>query len=241
MPSVNHSLILIEGKSATGKSAALRNLVDPPGVMMLNCEAGKELPFKANFGGGTIVNTDKVYAAFVAAEKDPKVHTIIIDSITFLMDMYETTRVIPSPDGRKAWGAYAQYFKKLMMKYVAESSKNVIIIGHTSDIYNDKEMVTETRVKVKGSLMTLGIEAFFCNVIAAKRMPVKSLEDYTNPLLVITPEEEILGFKYVFQTQLTKDTINESIRGPMGLWNRDYTFIDNDIQKVLDHLHAYYK
>jgi hypothetical protein len=44
----------------------------------------------------------------------------------------------------------------------------------------------------------------------------------------------------VFQTKLTKDTVNERIRSPMGLFNTSETFMDNDVQKLLNHLHAYY-
>ena len=35
---VNDNLILISGPSATGKSASLRNLRDPEGVLYANCE-----------------------------------------------------------------------------------------------------------------------------------------------------------------------------------------------------------
>ena len=71
-------------------------------------------------------------------------------------------------------------------------------------------------------------------------MKIKDLKEYQNDLLVITPEEEALGFKYVFQTKLTKETVNERLRGPMGLWDTKETFIDNDMQKVFDRLHEYY-
>lgn len=37
---VNDQLVLLVGKSATGKSASLMNLRDPEGVLYLNCEAG---------------------------------------------------------------------------------------------------------------------------------------------------------------------------------------------------------
>ena len=99
----------------------------------------------------------------------------------------------------------------------------------------------ETMVKVKGSLMNQGIEAYFCNVIAAKKVPLKKLDSYPNTMLTVTPEEEALGFKYVYQTKLTKETVNERIRGPLGLWKTTETFIDNDAQVLLDHLHQYYK
>ena len=235
----NQHIILICGKSATGKTASLRNLRDPEQVMYLNAEANKSLPFPAKFKQLTITDPLQVYQAFVEAETR-KVHTIVIDSLSFLLDMYESVYVIPATDGRKAWGSFQQYFKSLMQQYVAKSSKNVIFLAHTSDELNEKEFVIESFVKVKGALKNQGVEAYFNQVIATKKVSTNILKGYTNPLLNITPEEEALGFKYVFQCKLTKETINERIRSPMGLWNTDHTFIDNDAQAVIDKVNAYY-
>jgi hypothetical protein len=127
-----------------------------------------------------------------------------------------------------------------MQQYVAKSSKNVVFLAHTSETMNDSEMVLETKVPVKGSLKNNGIESFFSLVIAAKRVALKTLKDYKNDLLIITPQEEALGFKYVYQTQVTKETVHERLRGPMGLFSHQETFIDNNLQLVLDRLHQYY-
>ena len=88
--------------------------------------------------------------------------------------------------------------------------------------------------------MNTGVESFFTNVIATKKMAVSKLKD-TNPLLTITEEEEMLGYKYVYQTRLTKETVNERIRSPMGMWTKEETYIDNNVQHVIDKLRAYYK
>lgn len=138
------------------------------------------------------------------------------------------------------WGDFAQYFKNLMQQYVAKSSKNVVFLAHTLETMNESEMIMETKVPVKGSLKNNGIESFYSIVIAAKRVPLKALKDYKNELLVITPHEEMLGFKYVYQTQVTKDTVHERLRGPMGLFTQQETFIDNNLQLVLNRLHQYY-
>lgn len=236
---MNQKIVLVAGKSAAGKSASLRNLKNPEGVMYLGCEANKELPFANKFMGLTVTDPYQIYQAFEEAE-NLNVHTIVIDTVTFLMDMYESIYVLPSTDGRKAWGDYAQYFKKLMQYHVAGSTKNVFILAHTSDVYNEKELVIETKVKVKGSLMNQGIESYFNTVIAAKKMGITDLREQKNGLLHITDEEEAMGLKYVFQTKLTKDTVNERIRGPMGLWAANETFIDNDLQEVTDRLQSYY-
>jgi len=98
----------------------------------------------------------------------------------------------------------------------------------------------ETKVPVKGSLKNNGIESYFTIVLASKKVPLKTLREYGSPLLTITPEEEALGYKYVFQTKLTKETVHERLRGPLGLWDTKETFIDNNMQLVLNRLHEYY-
>jgi hypothetical protein len=236
----NDHLVLIGGKSAAGKSASLMKLENPEGVLYLNCEAGKKLPFRSKFIEKTVTDPLQIEEAFIWAETQPHVHTIVIDSLTYLMDMYESVYVLTSSNTMKAWSDFAQYFKRIMQQHVAGSSKNVVFTAHTMDILNESEMVMETKVPVKGSLKNNGIESYFSCVLAAKKMKLKDLEQYKNDLLVITPQEEALGYKYVFQTQLTRDTVNERIRGPMGLWTPEETFIDNDVHKVMTRLREYY-
>jgi len=240
MTSQNDHLVLIAGKSAAGKSASLMGMRDPEGVMYLNCENNKKLPFKSKFKEFTITDPYQVYEAFTKAEDMPEIHTIVIDTATYLMDMFETVHVITSPNTMKAWGDYAQFFKKLMSQYVAKSTKNVVFLAHTMDILNESEMAMETLVKVKGSLMNQGIESFFSTVLSAKKVQLSKLSNYSNGLLTITDEEEALGFKYVFQTKLTKDTVNERMRSSLGMWSIQETYIDNSVQHVIDRLRDYY-
>lgn len=236
----NDHLVLLCGKSATGKSASLMALDKPEGVMYLNCEAGKKLPFRAKFKQFVITDPLQINEAFDAAEGMADVHTIVVDSLTYLLDMYESSYVLNSANGMQAWGQFAQYFKVLMQQYVARSTKNVIFIAHTADTLNEGEMIMETKVPVKGSLKNNGIESYFTIVIASKKVPLKTLKDYSSEFLNITPEEEALGFKYVFQTKITKESINERLRGPLGLFDTKETYIDNNLQLVLNRLHEYY-
>lgn len=237
----NDHLLLVVGKSTTGKSMSLNGLDNPEGVMYLNCENGKRLPFRSKFKEYTITDPLQVYEAFTAAEGMPHIHTIIVDSLTYLMDMYESVYVLTSTNTMKSWGDYAQFFKNLMQQYVAKSSKKVIFIAHTRDSYNESEMVRETSVPVKGSLQSNGIESYFTCVIAAKKVKVNDLVKYKSDLLNITEEEKMLEYKHVFQTRLTRDTVNERIRNPVGLFSTDETFIDNSVQSVLNRLETYYK
>lgn len=236
----NDNLVMLCGKSATGKSASLMGLEKPEGVMYLNCESGKKLPFKAKFKQFVITDPLQVNEAFEQAENMPEIHTIVVDSLTYLLDMYESIYVLPSANGMKAWGDFSQYFKTLMQSYVAKSTKNVIFTAHTSDTLNEAEMLMETKVPVKGSLKNNGIESYFSVIIASKKVNLKALKDYGSALLTITPEEEALGFKYIFQTKITKETVNERLRGPLGMFSTKETFIDNNMQLVMNQLKDYY-
>lgn len=240
----NDNLICVVGESATGKSVSLRDLENPSGVLYLNCESGKKLPFKSKFIEKIITDPYQVYEAFDWAETDAAikkgVHTIVIDTQTYLMDMFESLYIINSANGQAAWGMYAQFFQNLMQQYVAKSRCNVIFLAHAVAIHNEAEMQIIRQIPVKGSLKGKGIESFFSQVIATKKMEIKKLKDYANPLLIITPQEEALGYKHVFQTQLTKETVHDRLRGPMGMWDVTETYIDNNIQFVINRLHEYY-
>ncbi len=237
---MNNNLVLLCGKSATGKSASLQMLKDPEGVMYLNCENNKKLPFRSKFKEFTITDPTDVPDAIDSVQDNDNVHTIVIDSLTYLMDMFESTKVLTSTNTMKAWGQYAQFMKNMMAQNVANSNKNIIFIAHTSDIFNESEMVNETMVKVKGSLMNTGVESYFSTVIGCKKVPLKNLEAYKSDLLSYNDEEKLLEYKYVYQTKLTKDTVNERIRSPMRMWDTQETFIDNNLQHILDRLHEYY-
>lgn len=233
-------LVLISGESTTGKSASLKDLENPEGVMYLCTEAGKKLPFKNSFKKATITDPMQVFGYFDKAESMKEIHTIVIDSLTYLMDQFESIYVIGSANTMSGWQDYQQYFKKLLQQKVASSTKSVAFTAHTQAILNESAMVMESKVPIKGALKANGVESYFENVISTKKMPLTKLEGYENPLLVITEDEKLLGFKYVYQTRLTKETVQERIRAPMGMWSREETFIDNNLQHVIERLNEYY-
>lgn len=99
---INDNLVLLGGKSAAGKSASLMFLDNPAGVMYLNCESGKKLPFRSRFQELTITDPVQVYQAFDEAEAMPEIHTIVVDSLTFLMEMFESVYVVGSANTMQA-------------------------------------------------------------------------------------------------------------------------------------------
>ena len=241
---VNNQLVLISGESASGKSTSLMNIRDQPDWLYLGCEAGKRLPFRNKFNDIRISDPYQVYEGFDAATGDGELADetkgIIIDTSTYLMDMYESQYVLPSSNGQKAWSDYAQYWKNLLQTKVVLFEKPVIILAHTKTSYDKELLANVTCVPVKGALANNGIESYFSTVVSTKKMTLKDLEPYENDLLTITEDDEILGYKHVFQTRLTKATNHERIRSPMGLFSREETYINNDAQLLLDRLNDFY-
>ena len=237
---INDNLVLICGESKSGKTTSLRNLTPQEGVIYLNCEAGKKPTFASKFRPLTITDPLTIYAVFDDAEKHENIHTIIIDSQTFMMEMFYTVHVANAVDTQKAWGDYAEFFRKLMQYYVAKSTKNVIFTAHTLATFNESEHMMEKKVPVKGALKNMGVESYFSVVVAAKKVPLSMLENYQNAMLTITPDEEIIGVKNVFQTRLTKETVNERLTSPIGMFQINETFVDNDIKLILNRLREYY-
>jgi hypothetical protein len=237
----NDQLVLVVGYSATGKSASLRNIRNQEKWLYLNSEAGKRLPFRNQFQSFRITDPYQVHEAFDHGTSKPEVEGIIVDSLTFLMDMYETQYVIPSTNTMKAWGEFAQFYKVLMQEKVTQFGKPTVFTAHVLDILDEKNMEMKTSVPVKGSLKNNGLEAYFSTVVSAKKVAIKELEKFGSNLLTISDEEKELGFKHVFQTRPTKTTTGERIRSPMGMFSKEQTYVDNDVQGLLDHLKAFYK
>ena len=240
MTDVNNQLVLICGYSATGKSASLRNIRDQQDWVYINSEAGKRLPFKNDFMTLRLDDPETVMAAFDEATNTPSIKGIIVDSLTFLMDMYESQYVLPAANTMKGWSNYNQFFKRLLQEKVVKFGRPVIFTAHVMDTLDEKTMEMRTAVPIKGALKGQGAEAYFSTIVAAKKIPIKDLEEYNSDLLHITEEEKELGFKYVFQTRITAKSTGERIRSPMGLFSRNETYMDNDAQILLDHLNKFY-
>lgn len=239
---INEHLVLISGESGSGKSASLRNIKNQEKWIYNNCEAGKRLPFRNAFKTFKVTDPMEVYDVFEGAIANPdKCDGIIVDTVTFLMEMYESVYVINAANTQQAWGDYFQFFKNLMQDKVVRFSKPTIILGHTKRELDEKAMMWRTQVPVKGSLKNNGIEAYFSTVVSTKKVEITELEKYGSDLLTITDEDRELGYKHVFQTRLTKETVGERIRSPMGMFTKEQTYMDNDAQLLLEHMNRYYQ
>ena len=156
----NDQLILICGASATGKSASLRNIRNQERWLYMGTEAGKRLPFKSKFRSARVDDPYQVIQAFdYAIEHRDDVDGIIVDSLTFLMDQYETNYVLSSNNTMKAWSDFQQFFKLLMQDKVIKFGKPVIFTAHTLKTLNESTGEFEVSVPIKGALKNNGIEA----------------------------------------------------------------------------------
>lgn len=135
---------------------------------------------------------------------------------------------------------YNQFFKEMLQDKVVKCTKPVIFTAHVADQIDDKEMVMKTVVPVKGALKNQSVESYFSLIVSTKVLPLKELEGYENDMLHITEEDKDLGYKFVFQTRKTQKTIGERIRAPMGMFDKAHTYIDNDVNVLLNYLKQYY-
>lgn len=240
MDSEHPKSLLIAGESGAGKSFSLMNLRGQEGVLYLNCEGGKPLPFKNNFKRVTIDDPLEIQDLYQAIIDNPgkRFHTVVIDTASFMMERFEAVHVQGSANTMKAWGDYAAFFKRLMYDYVAKADVYSVFLGHIDAELQEESGQMKYSVPVKGSLKKNGLEAYFTTVVVCKKVKIKDLKP--NKLLTVTDRDEEIGYKHVFQTRTTKQTVGDRIRSPFGLFNDDELYIDNDAQIVIDQLRKYY-
>ena len=238
----NPHSILICGESGAGKSMSLYELRDRTDVLYFNCEGGKPLPFKNKFKNKVINDPEDIidFLEELAEMEDNPFNFVVIDTISFMMDMYETVHVINSANTMKMWGEYGQFFKRLINASTKVESF-FIFLGHLDRVLDEEAGIFRTSVPVKGALQKKGLEAYFTTVINTFKMPMKELAKHPNKLLKITEDDEEVGFKHVFQTRTTKQTVGDRLRSPLGLFEREELYIDNDIAPVIKKMIKYYQ
>jgi predicted ATP-dependent serine protease len=133
--------LLIAGESGAGKSMSLMNFRGQEGVLYLNCESGKPLPFKNKFKRITIDDPLEIFELYQKLIDNPgsRYHTVVIDTVSFMMERYEAVHVHGSANTMKAWGEYGAFFKTLMYDYVAKADVYSVMLGHL-----DGELQEET-------------------------------------------------------------------------------------------------
>lgn len=239
--SQNKNLVMVMGKPNTGKSASLRNMPQES-MVYLNADL-KETPFRDRFMMSVEIADAKDTIEFIRQiEGEESASGAVLDTITFLMQMYERQYVAPfagTKTGQSAWGDYGNFYRELIHE-IKSGTKNYAILAHEDESLNEQAMQMESRVPIKGAVGKVGVEADFTTILRSMQVPITRLKGIENDLLTITPEEEEDGVKYVFQTRITKETAGSKMRSAMGLWGRNELFIDNDLDLVFKRLNKFY-
>lgn len=226
------------GRPNTGKSTSLRNLPQES-MVYLNTDL-KELPFKDRFMANIeVADAYDILQYIPEIEANPDVTGVVLDTVTFLMNMYERQYVINAANTQAAWGNYGNFYRDFIHA-IKSGTKNYAIMAHEDSQLNEQSMAMETRVPIKGAVGKIGVEADFTTILSTKQIPVKKLEQHQNDLLHITDQEREDGVKYVFCTRISKETVGEKMRSALGLWKREELYIDNDLDQVFKRLNEYY-
>ena len=239
--SQNKNIIMIMGKPNTGKTSSLRNL-NQESMIYLNADL-KATPFRDRFMESVEISDANDVLNYIAEiENAESVDGAVLDTVTFLMQMFERQYVAPfagTKTGQSAWGDYGNFYRNFIHA-IKSGSKSYVIMAHEDESLNEQSMMYESRVPIKGAVGKVGVEADFTTILRTMQMPVKKLEGHENDLLHITDEEREDGVKYVFQTRVTKESAGAKMRSAMGLWSRNELYIDNDVAQVFKRLNEFY-
>lgn len=241
--------LLVVGDPGSGKSSSMLHL-DQPSTAYFSFEGNKRLPYRHNFKYIRIKNILDTYSLLQKAIDAPTINTIVFDTISAMMDMYETQVIVNSADTRTAWGDYAQFWRTLVYSYFAQTDKNIICLGHQKIITLDNGTNVK-RVPVKGSLAGSGLEMYFTLITLATKVPISIFAEqnddgslkYENDLLTISEREKGMGTKYVYQTLPTANdqlTAIRSLEQPdRFMWDINETFIDNNVMHYITRTNEY--
>lgn len=234
----NKNLVLVMGRPNMGKTASLRNL-PMEHMAYLNADL-KEVPFRDRFMASVEISDANDILEYIAEiESSPDLTGGVLDTITFLMAMYERQYVTYAANTQSAWGNYGNYYRELIHQIKA-GSKDYAILAHEDVKLNEQSGIMDSSVPIKGAVGKIGVEADFTTILNAMQIPVRKLEGHENDLLTITDAEREDGVKYVFATRITKETAGSKMRSAMGLWKREELYIDNDLDLVFKRIKQYY-
>jgi len=224
----NKKVVLINGRSGTGKTFSLKNLIQNHGdkVAYLDLDGKHALPFRGkNKIAKYIVPEDPLHLVpgVMSLEKNEEIEYIVIDTMSHWLRLLEQQYVIRSDDSRGAWGKIYQAQLFDLIDFATHKSKKTwIFLSHVQegDIENGKIPVKSF---VKGSTKSIGIESFFNFVIYTD---VTDCDD--------CPE----GVSYRFQVKKTKETTHLSVKTPYDMFDSPYVE-PNDIMLILDAIDRY--
>ncbi len=214
--------LLIVGDTGTGKTTSMEDL-PLKHTIYINVD-GKMLPFRAKslYKHVNLESTEQLINGMIAAEDDPQVEFVVVDTLTFLGDMFYTEHIEHASNGMAGWAAYKSYINKVL-NMAKKSSKHYVFLAHAQDVYDEKEMITKSFGKIQGSLKGGGLEQHFTFVLYSQ---------------VVKGDDGMP--KYVFQTNKSKQNMGVSAKTPRGIFTEPYTEA-NSIREVFHAIDTYYE
>ena len=204
---------LIMGRSGSGKSASLRNAKEPIFVINVN---RKPLPFKNN-ENLKVMNCDeylKIKSSLKAAY-DKGIKVAVIDDAGYLM----TSKFMAGhrqAKGNSQFDLYNEIADNFysLIKFITDDLPEDMIVFVT--MHEEKNDMGESKPKTIGKLLDdkVCVEGMFTIVLHALK----------------------LDGKYVFATNTDGLDVTKS---PIGMFEE--TYIDNDVQLVVNKIREYYK
>lgn len=235
------TVLCIMGLTGDGKTATCESL-DSKDTVYFNLEpAGNPLPFLAKkLRQFPVADPKELIAHMLNAANSGKFKTIIIDSQTVMMSVYEVLYVSTASPKEK-WDRWADYGNLhsnfgLVLGTIKALGINIVVLNHMTYEKDEDGEVTREYANIKGASAKIGIAAAYTNIMRAKRMPTGTLQSYKNPLLKITEDEEDMQVKYVLQTKPLRGEFTSCICATKGVWGKQHAFIDGDAKQALEYL-----
>ena len=211
----NKKMVLVVGKTGTGKTTGLRNLDKSRTVYIdFDRKAIKAFRDMDTFREWIKIDfIDHLMPGLGGLEADPECDTIVIDTLSFALDMFVAQKIDTAADSRAAWGDYKRWYKELIHLAKA-SSKSYIFLTHAKSTYDEAAMETSTVAYAQGSISGM-IEADFALVAYSHK--------YVN-------KDGMPAYGYLVGP--TKDTLALSAKSPMGMFESPL-ILDNDVMILL--------
>lgn len=239
----NGFILGITGRANTGKTTSLRHLKNIEGVLRINCDVSQmDMPFISNIKKVNLNNPLEIFGIIEAAKNDNKIHTIVIDTLTSLVNLY-TERVFPTLESAygNQWKEFTAFFNKLLVTALPDTKKVCIVIAHS--VPEEDNKIIYSNVALSGQLGKKGFASFFDLLVVADFLDLESnIELPENKLFKITDDEKLDQIKYILQVRKMPQSVhNPLIRHPIDFWDRHEAQIDSNIQLVLDRMDQYRK
>ena len=217
----NKKLLLIVGESGSGKTSSLRNMPLEKTVY-IDTDRKSIKSFKGMDKLRDWVKLDYIdhmIPGLNSLEDDDECEYIVIDTMSFALDMFVAQKIDTAADTRAAWGQYKQWFNDVM--HIAKSSKkSYIFLTHSKTAYNEQAMTQSTFAYAQGSIYG-NIEAHFAVVAYAHKYVDKD------------------GMpKHGFLVNPTRETLSLSAKSSMGMFEKPLVE-DNDVMLLFEAIDNY--